>query len=118
VSQVAHRTACLWQVYGSDWHGKERYSEEKNFLGRASKQIVTLENNLEKHELWGHSKEREVNKGLHGFVGTMKFRGDFSPFIHLLAMGEIVHIGSETPSGLGQYSFVLSDAPKVTSPVD
>jgi hypothetical protein len=108
VSQAAHRTACLWQVYGSDWHGKERYVEEKSFLGRASKQIITLENKLEKRELWGHSKERETDKGLHGFVGNMKFRGDFSPFIHLLAIGEIVHIGSETPSGLGQYSFVLS----------
>jgi len=105
VSQVAHRTACLWQVYGNDWHGKEKYGEEKSLLGRASKQIVTVESKLEKRELWGHSKERAVDKGLHGFVGTMKFRGDFSPFIHLLAIGEIVHIGSETPSGLGQYSF-------------
>jgi hypothetical protein len=32
----------------------------------------------------------------------------FSPFIELLAIGEIVHIGSETSSGLGQYSFVLT----------
>jgi hypothetical protein len=111
VSQVAHRTACLWQVYGSDWQGKERYGEEKSLLGRASKQIITVDSKLEKRELWGHSKEREVDKGLHGFVGTMTFRGDFSPFIHLLAMGEILHIGSETPSGLGQYSFVLTDPP-------
>jgi hypothetical protein len=110
VSQVAHRTACLWQVYGCDWQGKERYGEEKGFLSHASQQIVTLENNLEKRELWGHSKERDVDKGLHGFVGTMKFHGNFSPFIHLLGIGEIVHIGSETPSGLGQYSFVLNDS--------
>jgi hypothetical protein len=110
VSQVAHRTACLWQVYGTDWHGKERYGEEKGFLGHASKQIVLLESRLEKRELWGHSKEREVDKGLHGFIGTMKFQGNFSPFIHLLEIGEIVHIGSETPSGLGQYSFVLRDS--------
>lgn len=109
-SQVAHRTACLWQVYGDDWHGQARYGEEKNFLGRASRQITTIEQKLEKQELWGHSNQREIDKGLHGFVGTMKFAGDFSPFIHLLAIGEIVHIGSETPSGLGQYSFVLRRA--------
>ena len=110
ISQVAHRTACLWQVYGTDWQGKERYGEEKSFLGRTSKQIITLESKLEKRELWGHSMQRETDKGLHGFVGTMKFRGDFSPFLHLLAIGEIVHIGSETPSGLGQYSFALTDS--------
>jgi len=108
-SQVAHRTACLWQVYGDDWHGQARYGEEKNFLGRASREIATIEKRLQKKELWGHSNEREVDKGLHGFVGTMKFAGDFSPFVHLLAIGEIVHIGSETPSGLGQYSFLLQN---------
>lgn len=109
-SQAAHRTACLWQVYGDDWHGPAGYGEEKNFLGRASRGIETTERKLEKKELWGHSNERDSDKGLHGFVGTMRFAGDFSPFIHLLAMGEIVHIGSETPSGLGQYSFVLRPA--------
>lgn len=106
-SQVAHRTACLWQVYGDDWHGPARYGEEKTLLGRLSRQIVTTEQKLEKKELWGHSNQRGTDKGLHGFVGTMKFVGDFSPFIHLLAIGEIVHIGSETPNGLGQYSFML-----------
>jgi CRISPR-associated endoribonuclease Cas6 len=106
-SQVVHRNACLWQVYGDDWHGQARYGEEKNLLGQASRQIVRIEQKLEKKELWGHSNERETDKGLHGFVGTMKFAGDFSPFMQHLAIGEIVHIGSETPSGLGQYSFVL-----------
>jgi CRISPR-associated endoribonuclease Cas6 len=108
LSQVAHRTACLRQVYGNDWPGKKRYDEERSFLGKASREIVTIEQNLKKTELWGHSNVRGVDKGFHGFTGTMRFAGDFSPFVHLLAIGEIVHIGSETSSGLGQYSFALA----------
>jgi hypothetical protein len=109
MSQVSHRAACLWQVYGNDWQGKVRYGEEKRSLGQASSQIKTTENNLEKRELWGHSNPREVDKGLHGFIGTMKFAGDFSAFMHLLRIGELVHIGSETASGLGQYSLFFTN---------
>jgi CRISPR-associated endoribonuclease Cas6 len=110
VSQVAHRTACLWQAYGNDWHGKRRYAEERGLLGKASREIVTLGQHLVKRELWGHSNLREVDKGLHGFTGTMTFGGDFSPFMELLSIGEIVHVGSETSSGLGQYSLALAHA--------
>jgi hypothetical protein len=35
------------------------------------------------------------------------FAGEFAPFLELLAIGEIVHIGSETANGLGKYAVVF-----------
>ena len=45
-----------------------------------------------------------------GFIGRMKFVGDFSPFRSLLAIGEIVHIGQETAFGHGRYKMFYGRA--------
>lgn len=41
-----------------------------------------------------------------GFVGRMQFAGDFAPFLKLLAMGEVTHVGQQTTNGLGRYALL------------
>jgi CRISPR/Cas system endoribonuclease Cas6 (RAMP superfamily) len=40
---------------------------------------------------------------MYGFIGTMRFAGDFAPFEDLLRIGEIVHVGQQTGFGFGRY---------------
>ena len=104
VSNLAHRIACLWQAYGNDWPGRSEYQRSLDELLKASRRIEMQESDLEMRDLWGYSNLRDEPKDLRGFVGRMKFAGDFVPFLELLATGEIVHIGGETANGLGKYA--------------
>jgi hypothetical protein len=110
MSSVARRAACLWQAYGDNWLGKEEYRRWLNDLHQKSREVATIERELEMRQLWGYSNNRNERKSLHGFIGRMRFTGDLSPFLELLRVGELVHIGSETTNGLGQYSMMLLPA--------
>nr|MBA3322880.1 CRISPR system precrRNA processing endoribonuclease RAMP protein Cas6 [Pyrinomonadaceae bacterium] len=49
----------------------------------------------------------EKDLPLTGFVGKMQFAGDFTPFLELLLIGEIIHLGQQTTNGLGRYSLLF-----------
>ena len=72
-------------------------------LLKQSREIKTLDSNLGMMRLSGYSNLQEAPKRLDGFVGSMRFAGDLSPYWELLRIGEIVHVGTETTCGLGQY---------------
>lgn len=53
---------------------------------------------------WERMSTRQQKKiGFLGMVGRIRFRGDITPFSHLLQMGEWVHIGRGTVYGMGMY---------------
>jgi CRISPR-associated endoribonuclease Cas6 len=55
-------------------------------------------------EDWERYSSRQKNKmSLGGFVGTVCYSGNFSPFIELLCLGELVHVGKAASFGLGRY---------------
>ncbi|MGH8590087.1 MAG: CRISPR system precrRNA processing endoribonuclease RAMP protein Cas6, partial [Gammaproteobacteria bacterium] len=39
-----------------------------------------------------------------GLLGQITYRGDLSPFLPWLALGEWMHIGGKTSFGLGRYT--------------
>ena len=43
---------------------------------------------------------------LGGFVGQVTYAGDLEPFLPLLRLGTLVHIGKGTTFGLGKYEVV------------
>jgi CRISPR-associated endoribonuclease Cas6 len=103
VYNTAHRVAGLWQLYGKAWPGPTEFFRWRERLLKLSRQITTIQNDLKMMRLCGYSNLQEAPKPLDGFVGSMRFSGDFSPFIELLRIAEIVHLGSETTCGLGQF---------------
>lgn len=103
IYNTAHRVAGLWQIYGEAWPGPAEFFRWRERLLKLSRQITTIQNDLKMLRLSGYSNLQEAPKPLDGFVGSMRFSGDFSPFVELLRIAEIVHIGSETTCGLGQF---------------
>lgn len=109
VYNTTHRVAGLWQIYGEAWPGPTEFFRWRERLLKLSRQITTLQSDLKMMRLCGYSNFQEAPKPLDGFVGSMRFSGDFSPFIELLRIAEIVHIGSETTCGLGQFRIVNAE---------
>jgi hypothetical protein len=106
IYNTAHRVAGLWQLYGENWHGPVEFFRWRERLLKLSRQITTIQSDLKMMRLCGYSNMQEAPKPLDGFIGSMRFSGDFSPFMELLRIAEIVHIGSETTCGLGQFCIV------------
>jgi CRISPR/Cas system endoribonuclease Cas6 (RAMP superfamily) len=38
-----------------------------------------------------------------GFIGDITFEGDIEPFMSVLKVGEVLHVGKGTGFGLGKY---------------
>lgn len=119
VYNLANRVAGLWQLYGENWLGQAEFYRWRDRLLRAARKIETVESDLKIIYLRGYSNRQEKPKRLDGFVGSMKFEGNLTPFRELLAIGEIVHIGGETSAGLGHYRLVSKalSLPKMSSGV-
>ena len=115
VYNTAHRVAGLWQIYGEAWPGSAEFFRWRERLLKLSRQITTIQNDLKMIRLRGYSNLQEAPKPLDGFVGMMRFSGDFSPFMELLRIAEIVHIGSETTCGLGQFRIVNAEHTRLHS---
>lgn len=59
---------------------------------------------LYRRELRRRSNRQEATLDLDGFMGTITFAGaNVTDFLPLLAAGELMHVGSSTPFGLGRY---------------
>jgi hypothetical protein len=109
VLNLCNRIGGLWQLYAKDWPGQAEFYRWRDRLLKSSRDIDTVETNLVPFRdhfgaALSHKSARQGRcRELTGFVGTMRFAGDFSEFWTLLRIGEIVHIGNDTSSGLGQY---------------
>jgi hypothetical protein len=109
VLNLCNRIGGLWQLYGNDWPGQAEFYRWRDRLLKSSRGIDTVETNLVPFRdhfgaALSHKSSRQGRcRELTGFAGAMRFAGDFSEFWTLLRIGEIVHIGNDTSSGLGQY---------------
>lgn len=68
-----------------------------------AKDIRTVQSALEPYcwKRYSNRQQQEIN--FDGFIGSLEFAGDLSPFIPLLRMGEVVHVGRGTVYGMGKY---------------
>ena len=61
----------------------------------------------ESHLRWFGSNRRSHEAGssmpVGGFVGSIRFKGNLTPFLPFISLGEYLHIGHHTASGYGQY---------------
>jgi hypothetical protein len=99
------RVAELWQIYDhSTWIGQGEYWRWRSrLLDAGKKQIHSGDNNLIMVNLKRYSSLQKHDMDMSGFIGQMKFEGDFSDFKEVLLAAELLHIGKETALGLGRY---------------
>lgn len=57
---------------------------------------------------WGrYSSRQQREMKLGGVVGTWSLQGELAPFWPFLQMGQWLHVGKETPFGLGHYRLIV-----------
>ncbi len=79
-----------------------------------SKLHEKAENMLYRHTLtwqdWKrYSSRQQQETPLSGLTGTWELKGDLSPFIHTLYLGQWSHIGKNATFGLGKYTLSITE---------
>lgn len=72
-------------------------------LGEKADMITTVRESLRWTEEKRFSKHRDLQHMLKGFIGEVEFEGDITPFMPLLRLGEVLHVGKATAFGQGWY---------------
>lgn len=68
--------------------------------------ISTSFDHLQPWHIERYSNRTASKKSISGLVGSIAFSGTLSPFVDLLMLGEIIHIGKACSMGLGHYDLV------------
>jgi hypothetical protein len=72
-------------------------------LGEEADKISIIRESLRWTEEKRFSKHRDLQHVLKGFIGEVEFRGDITPFMPLLRLGEVLHVGKATAFGQGWF---------------
>lgn len=107
VYQLCNRIGGLWQLYGEDWPGQGGFHRWRNDLLKRSRDVKTLNRDLYDFNTARFSHRQGERQPMYGFIGTMRFAGDFAPFEDMLRIGEIVHVGQQTGFGFGNYQMEI-----------
>ena len=65
--------------------------------------VSTVTTTLRWHDWERYSQRQERKMKLGGLVGEVEFAGDWQPFLPLLRLGAVLHVGKGTGFGLGRY---------------
>ncbi len=109
IIRLYHRLFVLQEIYCKESIAL-RYSHKE--LETRAKEVRLIYFGLEWHDLERHtrikkdseSKKRIMKYG--GFVGEIKLEGNLEPFLHIIALGEILHVGKYYTFGLGKYEIL------------
>lgn len=85
--------------------GEELVLDFKGLIEEA-KNIKALKENLHWQDWERYSNRQETKMKMGGFVGSVKFQGEFEKFIPFLLLGEYIHVGKGTSFGLGKYQIL------------
>lgn len=69
----------------------------------AAEQVETASSDLRWCDWERYSTRQEARMKLGGVVGRVTYKGDLRPFLPLLRLGAVVHVGKGTSFGLGKY---------------
>ncbi len=82
--------------------GSELQVDFRGLIQLAEK-IEKVSDTLRWQEQTRYSARQKTEMQMGGFVGSVTFAGDLTPFLPLLVAGEFVHVGKGTVMGLGKY---------------
>ncbi len=85
------------------FHCGQKWEADYRALAEASRQIQCVEKDMHWKVYHRFSTRQERNISISGLVGTVTYAGDLSPFLPVLRLGELVHVGKATVLGNGRY---------------
>jgi len=108
MQRILRRLTDLYNSYVLN--GKVNQEEPKKRLELAfpalleqTEKIQVEEDKTEWIDLSSYSSRRQAKTPIGGLIGTISFTGNLSPFLPLLAWGQVVHVGKDTTRGNGWY---------------
>jgi hypothetical protein len=85
--------------------GQQFETDFRGLIDRAAGvKIVRSDTRWEDWERFSGRQKQRIKMG--GLMGTVTYAGDLAPYLPLLALGELVHVGKGTVFGNGQYKIV------------
>jgi len=104
IRNLMRRISSLYYFHcGEQW--------EHDFRGAVARaqEVGTVEMDTRWVEWKRYSRRQGTRIEMGGFVGRAVYRGEVEPFLSLLKLGEIVHIGKATVFGNGRYAMRNGD---------
>jgi hypothetical protein len=109
IHRLLERYLALEQHYGNQQPGMS-WEEKEAYLHTAEAVICTSDQTTWM-ELTSYSNRQKRSTPISGLVGEANFQGDLAPFLDLLVIGELIHVGKNAVKGNGQYHIVRPTAP-------
>ncbi len=105
VQRLLERYSALDRYYGNhelniDW-------EEKSAWLHLADGIECSQDNTRWQDLRSYSNRQKRAMQIGGLVGTATFVGNLTPFLELLVIGELIHVGKNVVKGDGWYRIVV-----------
>ena len=95
---LLRRVSILAEVH-CGWRG---HIEAREILA-AAREVRVVDSALRWHDWERYSARQDARMALGGFVGRITFSGALAPWLPLLKLGEVLHVGKGTAFGLGRY---------------
>ena len=104
VRNILRRVSSLYY-----FHCGERWETDYRGIIEAAKgvQLAEARTGWLDWERYSGRQQRRMNLG--GLVGQATYQGDVAPFLPLLVLGQLVHVGKGTVFGNGKYEVVVGD---------
>lgn len=97
VRAILRRLSSLWETYGDG-------EPELDYQGlvKAAKGVRILEDNISWFDWRRYSFRQDKAMLMGGVVGSIIYEGNLAPYLPLLELAQVVHIGKQTTFGLGK----------------
>src|SRR5579885_3622567 len=102
VQRLLERYLALEHYYGNQELTIDR--EEKNAWLCQADAIHCSDDQTRWQDLRSYSNRQKRATPIGGLIGTATFEGDLAPFLRLLVIGELIHVGKNVVKGDGQYT--------------
>ena len=99
---MLRRIRALWQQFSPvPWDLDEQH------LFKIAETIEIRYSNLQWEEQIRYSNRQHSEQKMGGLQGEIEFEGNLTPFIPLLNIAQVVHLGKETSFGLGKMMYQI-----------
>lgn len=106
IHRLLERYTALERYYGHQQADMER-AEKEAYLHLAES-VVCIDDHTSWLELTSYSNRQRRSTPIGGLMGEATFKGDLAPFLELLTVGELIHVGKNAVKGNGKYHIVRS----------